>query len=398
MNNILELSGKCYGCSACAVLCPVKAISMVKNEEGFFYPTVNENVCLSCGICKKVCDKEKPFFEKTQHKKTLALQSSDIKNLKESSSGGIASSLSEYFVKNGGYVLGAYFDLANNIVETKVTNKASDLELFKTSKYLQAYFFTGLSEAIQIAREDKKAVFLIFGTPCQIKGAYNICNFYNVLERFIFVDFFCHGVPSYLAWNAYLADKKISRDDLKYVSFRTKKNGWHSCYVMNVADSKKEFFSPSGKDYFYNAFFDNVFLMQSCYQCKFRKGYSNADLRLGDYWGKRYIKNSDGVSSVLIFTEKGAEILDKIESKELPSGDDVFFAQSTENYFEEKFRTDAFGYLKETNSLKQTIKFYRKKFPVKKRIILKSKTILSTLLSPKALSKLKSFRWKIKRG
>lgn len=339
MNNILELSGKCYGCSACAVLCPVKAISMVKNEEGFFYPTVNENVCLSCGICKKVCDKEKPFFEKTQHKKTLALQSSDIKNLKESSSGGIASSLSEYFVKNGGYVLGAYFDLANNIVETKVTNKASDLELFKTSKYLQAYFFTGLSEAIQ-----------------------------------------------------------ISRDDLKYVSFRTKKNGWHSCFVMNVADSKKEFFSPSGKDYFYNAFFDNVFLMQSCYQCKFRKGYSNADLRLGDYWGKRYIKNSDGVSSVLIFTEKGAEILDKIESKELPSGDDVFFAQSTENYFEEKFRTDAFGYLKETNSLKQTIKFYRKKFPVKKRIILKSKTILSTLLSPKALSKLKSFRWKIKRG
>ncbi len=396
MDNILNLSGECYGCSACAVLCPAKAISMVKNEEGFFQPIVNEKMCLSCGICKKVCDKEKPFFEKTQHIKTLALQSIDIKNLMESSSGGIASSLSKYFVKNGGYVLGAYFDLINNCVETKLTSDTSDLDSFKKSKYLQANFFTGLSKAIKIAKEDKEARFLIFGTPCQINGAYNLCSFYNISDAFIFVEFFCHGVPSYLVWDAYLNDKKILKNELKHVSFRTKKYGWHSCYAMNIIDSKKEIFSRSGKDLFYNAFFDDVFLMKSCYNCKFRKGYSRADLKLGDYWGERFSNNSEGVSVALIFTEKGERIINQIETKKFLSGEDLFFAQSTKDYSEIKLREQAFYYLKKTNSLKKTIKSYRRNFPLKKKIMVFGKKMIYTFFSPNLINKLKKTRWKVK--
>ena len=45
----------CCGCSACFSVCPVHAISMETDEEGFLYPSVDENVCVGCFKCMKVC-------------------------------------------------------------------------------------------------------------------------------------------------------------------------------------------------------------------------------------------------------------------------------------------------------------------------------------------------------
>lgn len=46
---------ECCGCSACFAICPKDAISMVEDEEGFEYPKVNENRCVCCYQCIKVC-------------------------------------------------------------------------------------------------------------------------------------------------------------------------------------------------------------------------------------------------------------------------------------------------------------------------------------------------------
>ena len=45
----------CCGCSACVAVCPVKALRMVVDEEGFYYPELNENKCVKCYQCTKVC-------------------------------------------------------------------------------------------------------------------------------------------------------------------------------------------------------------------------------------------------------------------------------------------------------------------------------------------------------
>lgn len=393
MNNIFELNGKCTGCSACSVACPTSAISMKKNEDGFFAPFIDSEICINCGICKKVCIKEIPF-KKTNYIKTLALQSKNKEILLNSSSGGVAATISESFVNDGGFVLGSFFNYDINTVETKTTNCLLDLELFKKSKYLQSNFYNGLKTAVKIAKENKSTKFLVFGTPCQIHGAVNVCKFYGINDRFTFIDFFCHGVPSYLTWDYYLLDKGIDRDSLSYVSFRTKKYGWQSCFVIQLQDSKKNIFISSGKDDFYNSFFDNVFLMESCYSCRYRSGFSEADVRLGDYWGGRYSKNEDGVSSALVFTEKGKNILDNNLLNELPSGEDMFFAQSTSKYSEEKYRKFAFECLRSEKSLKKAIKKYRRKFPIKKQFKLYLKKVFSAVLPKKILNKLKSLKWK----
>lgn len=46
---------ECCGCSACYSICPVHAISMVGDEEGFLYPKIDESICVRCEMCLSVC-------------------------------------------------------------------------------------------------------------------------------------------------------------------------------------------------------------------------------------------------------------------------------------------------------------------------------------------------------
>lgn len=45
----------CCGCAACQNICPNKAIVMKYSKTGFFYPEIDENRCLKCGMCLSVC-------------------------------------------------------------------------------------------------------------------------------------------------------------------------------------------------------------------------------------------------------------------------------------------------------------------------------------------------------
>lgn len=46
---------ECCGCGACYAICPVKAISMIEDEEGFDYPIIDYTKCINCNMCIKVC-------------------------------------------------------------------------------------------------------------------------------------------------------------------------------------------------------------------------------------------------------------------------------------------------------------------------------------------------------
>ena len=44
----------CCGCNACGDICGHKAISFTTDNEGFWYPQVNKELCVDCGLCDKV--------------------------------------------------------------------------------------------------------------------------------------------------------------------------------------------------------------------------------------------------------------------------------------------------------------------------------------------------------
>lgn len=45
----------CCGCAACYATCPVGAIVMRPDEEGFLYPVVDAMKCIRCYKCLSVC-------------------------------------------------------------------------------------------------------------------------------------------------------------------------------------------------------------------------------------------------------------------------------------------------------------------------------------------------------
>jgi hypothetical protein len=57
--------------------------------------------------------------------------------------------------------------------------------------------------------------------------------------------------------------------------------------------------------------------LESCLHCKFRSGAHGADLIIGDFWGvEKIFPNSDyknGMSAVLVYTEKGEKLLSRTD-------------------------------------------------------------------------------------
>ena len=45
----------CFGCSACAQACPLAAITMASDPEGFLYPVIDAKRCVNCRLCAFVC-------------------------------------------------------------------------------------------------------------------------------------------------------------------------------------------------------------------------------------------------------------------------------------------------------------------------------------------------------
>jgi ferredoxin len=54
-NYIPKISKECIGCGKCEKVCPVSAISMLKNKAGKSVAQVDHEVCLGCGICVRSC-------------------------------------------------------------------------------------------------------------------------------------------------------------------------------------------------------------------------------------------------------------------------------------------------------------------------------------------------------
>lgn len=111
-------------------------------------------------------------------------------------------------------------------------------------------------------------------------------------------------------WKKYLQKVEKKLGTIFSVYWRDKKEGWHKSYRLKMEGEKGEYVSQlSCGDSFYGLFFSDECLGEACYQCKFKKKISSADIRVGDMWGKTMKANEEGVSSVLVFSDGGESVL-----------------------------------------------------------------------------------------
>ena len=65
--NLFKNKYDCCGCSACYSVCPKDAVIMKTGEEGFLYPFVKAETCISCGKCEAVCPIQRSSEMKEPH-------------------------------------------------------------------------------------------------------------------------------------------------------------------------------------------------------------------------------------------------------------------------------------------------------------------------------------------
>lgn len=318
-NKIYKITDMCCGCGACASVCTNNAVSVSRNSEGFEHYSIDVEKCIKCGQCRSVCPMINIAAQDIGVSRALySVKSNSAETLKKSSSGGIAYELSEILMKDGYAVCGCTYDTSSNLAKHiwLTPNEKDELYLFQGSKYIQSVSSEALSK-IDFISEKNKIVF--FGAPCQAAAADKLLRKKGIREQAVIIDLICHGVPSYHLWSKYLweLNKKYNLGSHPNVLFRYKEKSWRKRSIM-INGSEYTYVNSETKDNFYPFFRHSLCYMDSCYDCPYRER-SAADLRIGDYWGERFINDKDGVSMVIANTDAGNMLIDEIKSEKICS-------------------------------------------------------------------------------
>ena len=334
MENYFNTKNKfnCYGCELCKDICPVHAIEMKEDKEGFKYPKIDEEKCIKCGLCEKNCIYQKEYEVKNDKVKgkskeeikeneeyplVYAAANKDEEVLKNSTSGGTFTALYKYILSEGGIVVGVEYD-KNMVARYTLAENEKECESFRGAKYVAADIGDIKVKVKEKLEHGRKVLFV--GNPCQIKAIKTYLN--KDYENLYLVEILCHGVASpkvFRLYIKYLEEKYKSKVvDFK---FRDKANGWGTGRggTIKVKFENGLEISELGKYNNYNRAFANDYILRpSCYNCEFAGVNNLADIVIGDFWGIEEImpefvkKEKNGISFIKINTDKGNMLFNKI--------------------------------------------------------------------------------------
>lgn len=314
---MIEIKNKenCNGCHACYSACPVSAITM-KYLDDFLYPVVDSDKCIKCKKCIESCPEINPKLNSGDLQISYAAYSKNETVRYSSSSGGIFTELAEEVINNNGVVFGAAFNETYDVCHIYIDN-VDEIGRLQGSKYVQSSIGDTYKQAKKFL-DDERIVYFS-GTPCQINGLFSFLgkSYHNLITQ----DIICHGVPSPQVWKYYLS-QTADVSEIKSINFRDKTNGWYN-YNLKIDAENLTTESP---DCYLKGFVNNLYLRPSCYSCSFKSKTRNSDITLADFWGCETIHptmfDNKGTSLVIIHSEKGNELLDKIRPNIVPEKTD----------------------------------------------------------------------------
>ena len=240
--------------------------------------------------------------------KAYALRLKEKNELISSSSGGAFTAISDVVLDSGGAIVSAIYNYGTNQTEFTLYISREKRDMARGSKYMQAYPLNTFKEAESWVGDNDKEL-LYIGTGCQADGFRRFAELKGFRDRTTIVDIICHGVPSPLVWKDYISSTKYD-----YLTFKDKRNGWNSPTAFVSKDGREKSISD-----YVSIFYNKCALRPSCHECPYATSERQVDLTIGDFWGIEEVMpdfySSEGNSLVLIHTEKGQGLFEKIKDK-----------------------------------------------------------------------------------
>ena len=374
IKNFKELGNKknCCGCFACLNVCPLNAIKIFTDDEGFSYPLIDNKICVSCNLCSKSC----------QYNNNLEVHfNSDISYgfsnnndvIKKSSSGGLFFEIASNFIKSGGVVFAVTY-ASSNLNYIKCEN-IKDLSKTLCSKYLQAdvgYIYKSVKEELR-----KNKLVLFCGTPCYVNGLHLFLG--KDFQNLYMIDFIFHGVCSPKVWNTYLSENNLKPTE---VNFRDKTYGWEN-YSLKIKSNDRLLLENHKENTYFKLFLSDLILRPSCYNCTSKGTNRHSDITLDDFWGsgKFDVKvNKDGTSLIIVNTPKGKSLLRNVNAS-IYKGNQEFLRCNNAYYSSAsipKKRTEFFNGLSSGKPLSYLVKYSNPSFFI--RVVNKIKKVIKRVI------------------
>lgn len=315
MSRVICNYDKCTGCAACKDICPKQCITMQPDALDALHPVIDESACIDCGLCEKTCpnNREIPYIHP---QKVWAAWSNDNEVRRTSASGGVACELYRYWIKKGGIATGVIYDREDGCHFILIEDE-SDITATQNSKYT----FSGTAGIYKVVKQKLQTGIpvLFIGVPCQIAGLYGFLK--KDYENLTTVDIICHGMPpaAYLKQHVeYIEQRKKERTSSLY--FRDPKYYTYTFTFTLKNSVGKEFYNKKvlTRDNYQLGYHRALIYRENCYSCNYARRERIADLTIGDFSGlgrfAPFEYDRRNVSCVLQNTEKGAALLDELET------------------------------------------------------------------------------------
>lgn len=299
MNKSIKDNRNCSGCGVCSVICPQNAISFKVNAKGFMRPIVSD-LCIDCGLCKKLCHEHKlSEGHRVQKVYTAYTKNVEIRNC--SSSGGVFSEIAMQMIDSGGFVCAATFD-KNFELSHQIVDSIEGLEGLRKSKYLES----DVTNVWRLIKERiiKKQKGVFVGTPCQCAALRSYLG--NCIDNILICDFICHGVASPAIFAKYKNYLSSEYGEPLKIEFRHKENGEGSFFFYQ--GDKGTYMIPNYTKSYPYAYASGLIIADDCTSCRYCSLDRQSDITLGDYVAGQIDYSK---STIFVNTIKGTDFLRK---------------------------------------------------------------------------------------
>lgn len=317
MVSLVTEDRNCCGCKACGDACEVGAIKFEVNQEGFWYPRIDEERCVSCQKCRKVCPSlnireapskiEPAVFAAWMKDKDMRLYST---------SGGMYYPAAKRMLAGGGCIVACRFTEDWKHAEHIVVQNEEELMQTVRSKYFQSDTEGIYKQVKRLLDSDREVLFC--GCPCQCAALLQFLGKdYNNLFT---MDFICRGINSQKAFAAFIEELE-ERYQSKAISVhcKNKRKGWTSLGVLVQFENGEEYYETRSTSYWSLGYIrDNLYMRPGCHHCHYRTIPRISDITIGDFWGIKGMEQEEifnGVSVLMVNTDKGQALLERYKEE-----------------------------------------------------------------------------------